>query len=74
LRRSRCSGESRYLFIKVAVDGGVPPLLLAWGRIALAAAVLLPIAWRSGALAPLRGRGRWLLAYAVAELAIRSRC
>lgn len=59
-----------YLFIKIAVDGGVPPLLLAWGRIALAAAVLLAIAWRAGTLAPLRGRGRWLVAYAVAELAI----
>lgn len=59
-----------YLFIKIAVDGGVPPLLLAWGRIALAAAVLLAIAWRAGTLAPLRGRGRWLLAYAIAELAI----
>jgi drug/metabolite transporter (DMT)-like permease len=59
-----------YLFIKIAVDGGVPPLLLAWGRIALAALVLLAIAWRAGTLAPLRGRGRWLLAYAVAELAI----
>lgn len=59
-----------YLFIKIAVDGGLPPLLLAWGRIALGAAVLLAIAWRAGTLAPLRGRGRWLLAYAIAELAI----
>ena len=59
-----------YLFIKIAVDGGVPPLLLAWGRISLGAAVLLALAWRAGTLAPLRGRGRWLLVYAVAELAI----
>ncbi|HEY1855528.1 MAG TPA: DMT family transporter [Solirubrobacterales bacterium] len=59
-----------YLFIKIAVDGGLPPLLLAWGRIALAAAVLLAIASRAGTLAPLRGRGRWLAAYAIAELAI----
>ncbi|HYC82785.1 MAG TPA: DMT family transporter [Solirubrobacterales bacterium] len=59
-----------YLFIKIAVDGGMPPFLLAWGRLALAAAVLLAIAWRAGTLAPLRGRGRWLLAYAVAELAV----
>jgi drug/metabolite transporter (DMT)-like permease len=63
-----------YLFIKIAVDGGVPPLLLAWGRIALAAAVLLAIAWRAGTLAPLLSRGRWLLAYAIAELAIPFRC
>ena len=49
-----------YLLIKIAVDGGLPPLLLAWGRIVLAAAVLLAIAWRAGSLAPLRRRGRWL--------------
>ncbi len=59
-----------YLFIKVAVDGGVPPLCLAWGRVVLAALVLLAIAARRGLLAPLRGRGRWLLAYAVAEVAV----
>jgi drug/metabolite transporter (DMT)-like permease len=28
-----------YLFIKIAVDGGVPPLALAWGRVTLAAVV-----------------------------------
>lgn len=59
-----------YLFIKVAVDGGVPPLLLAWGRIVLAAAVLLAISARAGTLAPLRGRGRWLAAFALAELVV----
>ncbi|HEY2717792.1 MAG TPA: DMT family transporter [Solirubrobacterales bacterium] len=59
-----------YLFIKVAVDGGMPPLLVAWGRIALAAVVLVAIARRAGTLAPLRGRGRWLVAFAVVELAI----
>ncbi|MBS1880062.1 MAG: DMT family transporter [Actinobacteria bacterium] len=59
-----------YLFIKIAVDGGLPPLPLAWGRVVLGAVVLLTIAWRAGTLAPLRGRGRWLLAYALAELAI----
>src|SRR5947209_8369271 len=59
-----------YLFIKVAVDNGIPPLTLAWGRVALAAAVLLALAWRAGALGSVRGRGRWLLAYAVAEISI----
>jgi drug/metabolite transporter (DMT)-like permease len=59
-----------YLFIKIAIDGGVPPLPLAWARIVLAALVLLPIAWRSGALRSLRGRGRWLLAFALIEIAI----
>src|SRR2546421_4228720 len=59
-----------YLLIKIAVRGGVTPLLLAWGRLALAAAVLLALAWRAGTLRTLRGRFRWLLAYAIAEVSI----
>jgi drug/metabolite transporter (DMT)-like permease len=59
-----------YLFIKVAVDGEMPPLVLAWGRIVFGALVLLALAWRQGTLAPLRGRGLWLAAFAVAEVAI----
>jgi drug/metabolite transporter (DMT)-like permease len=50
-----------YLFIKVAVDDGVPPAFLAWSRVVLAAAVLLALAWRAGTLPSLRGRGRWLV-------------
>ena len=30
-----------YLFIKVAVDGGMPPAFIAWVRVTLAAAILL---------------------------------
>src|SRR5438093_7588760 len=41
-----------YLFIKVAVDAGVPPAFVAWARVALAAALLLPVALRCGALGP----------------------
>jgi drug/metabolite transporter (DMT)-like permease len=59
-----------YLFIKVAVDDGVPPAFLALVRVVLGAAVLLGIAWRSGALERLRGRWRWLFAFAVIEIAI----
>jgi drug/metabolite transporter (DMT)-like permease len=59
-----------YLFIKVAIDGGMTPLPLAWLRIVLGAAVLLAIAWRAGTLTPLRGRGRWLAAFGVLEIAI----
>ncbi|HSO98821.1 MAG TPA: DMT family transporter [Solirubrobacteraceae bacterium] len=59
-----------YLFIRIAVRGGMTPFTLAWGRVALAAAVLLVLAWRAGTLGTLRGRGRWLLAYAVAEISI----
>ncbi len=59
-----------YLFIKIAVDGGVTPLTLAWTRVTMAAVVLLGLAWRAGSLSTPRGRGRWLLAYAVAEISI----
>ncbi len=59
-----------YLFIKIAVDGGVTPPVLAWGRVALASVVLLGLAWRAGTLGQVRGRWRWLVAYAVAEVSI----
>lgn len=59
-----------YLFIKVAVDDGVPPAFLAWVRVILAAALLLAFAWRAGTLATLRGRWRWLAMFAVAEITI----
>jgi drug/metabolite transporter (DMT)-like permease len=59
-----------YLFIRIAVDDGVPPAFLAWSRVLLGAVVLLVLAWRAGTLGALRGRGRWLLVYAVLEIAI----
>jgi drug/metabolite transporter (DMT)-like permease len=59
-----------YLFIKVAVDDGVPPVFLAWVRVVLGAAVLLVLARRAGVLPGLRGRGRWLVMFAVAEICI----
>jgi drug/metabolite transporter (DMT)-like permease len=59
-----------YLFIKVAVDDGVPPIVLAWVRVTIAAAILLLLAWRAGVLGPLRGRGKVLLTYAVIEICL----
>jgi drug/metabolite transporter (DMT)-like permease len=59
-----------YLFIKIAVDDGLSPLFIAWGRLLLAAVVLLLLAWRAGALDALRGRWRWLAAFALVELAL----
>jgi len=59
-----------YLFIKIAVDGGVTPLSLAWARVALGAIVLLGVAYRSGSLRGLAGRWRWIAAYGVVEIAI----
>ena len=34
-----------YLLIKVVVDDGVAPVDLAWVRVVLGAAALLPLAW-----------------------------
>jgi drug/metabolite transporter (DMT)-like permease len=59
-----------YLFIKVAVDGGVPPAFLAWSRVTLGALVLLTLAWRAGTLRSVRGRWRWLAMYTVFEIVI----
>jgi drug/metabolite transporter (DMT)-like permease len=59
-----------YLFIKVAVNGGVTPGVLAWGRVTLAAFVLLALARRSGSLRSLRGRWRWLVLYGIVEVCI----
>ncbi len=59
-----------YLLIKVAVDGGFTPLALAWTRVTIAAAILLVLAWRAGALHGLRGRGRWIVIYGICEMAI----
>jgi drug/metabolite transporter (DMT)-like permease len=59
-----------YLFIKVAVDDGVPPLFLAWVRVALGAAVLLALSWHAGLLGSLRGRWRWIAVYGVIEISI----
>jgi drug/metabolite transporter (DMT)-like permease len=59
-----------YLFIKVAIDDGVPPIFVAWSRIVMAAAVLLALAWRAGTLGSLRGHWRWVAGFTVAEIAI----
>lgn len=59
-----------YLFISIAVEDGVAPGFLAWARVVLGALVLLPIVWRAGLIGSLRGRARWLILYAVVEIAI----
>jgi drug/metabolite transporter (DMT)-like permease len=58
-----------YLFIKLAVED-ISPIWVAFGRIVVAFAVLLPYAWHRGAL---RGLGRhWkpLLIYSVVEICL----
>ncbi|MCW2984771.1 MAG: family transporter [Conexibacter sp.] len=59
-----------YLFIKVAVDDGVPPVFLAWARVLMAAIVLLVLSHRAGVLRPALAPAlrRWLLLYAVVEI------
>ncbi|HVL94560.1 MAG TPA: DMT family transporter [Solirubrobacteraceae bacterium] len=58
-----------YLLIKVLVEDGVPAGVITFGRCAIGAAVLLPIAWRAGALAPLRGRWRAIAVLALLDMA-----
>ena len=58
-----------YLFIKIAVDE-ISPSVVAWSRLAIAAAVLLPLAWKLGALRGLRERWRILTVFAAVEMAI----
>ena len=56
-----------YLFIKIAVEE-LSPGFVAWSRVAMAAAILLPLAWRRGAL---RGLSlKWLAAFALVEITI----
>jgi len=59
-----------YLFIKVAVDGGVSPFFLAWARLILGAALLFALAPRQGLEMLRRGPRLWILAYAAAEMAL----
>jgi drug/metabolite transporter (DMT)-like permease len=58
-----------YFFIKLAV-AEVSPFVLAFCRVALAAAVLLPLAWRRGTLRGLRRRKAAVIAFAVVEFAV----
>jgi drug/metabolite transporter (DMT)-like permease len=55
-----------YFFIRIAVQE-ISPFVVAWARITLAAAILLPIAWHRGALRPLRGRMGSVCAFAAVE-------
>ena len=58
-----------YLFIRIAV-GEVTPATLVFGRTAIAAAILLPVALTRTDLRPVLDRWRWVVAFAVVEIAI----
>lgn len=59
-----------YLLIKVLVDDGVPASVVAFGRCAVGAAVLLPVAIATGALRGLAGRWRALVVLALLDMAV----
>lgn len=58
-----------YFFIKIAVQE-VPPFALAFCRVMLAAMILMPIAWRRGALRPLGQHKAAVIAFGLVEFAI----
>jgi drug/metabolite transporter (DMT)-like permease len=58
-----------YFFVKLAVQE-LSPVVIAFTRVALATAILLPIAWKRGALRPLANRRAAVCAFAVAEFII----
>ena len=58
-----------YFFIKLSVQE-VSPVVVAFGRVALGTLVLLPIAWRRGALKSLGQHKAAICAFALAEFAI----
>jgi len=58
-----------YLLIKVAVDD-LSPAVVVFARTALGAAILLPFAWRAGALRGLPARRRDLLVLALTSVAV----
>ncbi len=58
-----------YFFIRIAVQD-VPPLVLAWARVTLAALILLPVAWRRGALGPVRRHWAVVCGFALVEYVV----
>ena len=58
-----------YFFIKLAVQE-LSPFVVAWGRVALATLILLPIAWHRGSLRSLGSHKAAVLAFALAEFVI----
>ena len=58
-----------YLLIKVALDE-LSPAQIVLARTAIAALILLPVALAQGAVRPVLAHWRWLLVFAVVEIAI----
>ncbi len=62
-----------YLFIKIAVEE-LHPAYVVCTRVAIAAALLLPVAAVRGQLRPTLARWRWVTAFAVVEIAVPFGC
>lgn len=58
-----------YLFIKIAVED-LNPSVVVWGRVALATAVLLPVALARRQLPALRPVLGWVVVFAAVEIAV----
>jgi len=58
-----------YFFIKLAVQE-LSPVMVAWSRIVLATLILLPVAWRRGALHSVRAHFGPICAFSVMEFVI----
>lgn len=58
-----------YFFIKLSVQE-LSPVVVAFGRVSLGAAILMPIAWRRGALQSLGKHKSAICAFALAEFVI----
>ncbi len=59
-----------YLMIREAVRNGVDPATLVFLRTAPAALILLPIAWRTGALRAVAPRWRWIVLYSFVHFGV----
>lgn len=58
-----------YFFIRLALQD-LSPFVVAWGRITLAALILLPVAWQRGALRPLKNHLAAICAFAAVEFVV----
>ena len=59
-----------YLFIKVALDDGLHPVFVVFVRLALGAAILVPMARRAGALVAMRGRTGAVVVMALVQVVV----
>lgn len=59
---------SSYMFIKIALDGGLSDTFIVWARTLLGAAILAPVALSRGAFAAARRRIGWLALIAVLQV------